>query len=578
MQTLYSTSNSNSANISSSSTSNRPHVGITHGARAASKLPSLKKALDGAGTSGAADGSPFADGRMDGIQSLLDSKVALKQGQVSGESAQIDPSQKLKPMVMVSVVTGSEVLVPSAGAPESEVATGCWTRFTQRIRRMFNYDRQNNKPIKIAKRALDTDPERTGRTMHFDWSRFALGRRGDGIMKTGAGSYGAVYSGIMIGNSAPTGDQDKQLSHQYVLKKGDHFEADAALKNLELIGEFGFTPADHDTVLVMRHRGEPVDYLVSSTNPLPANIAAGIMRPALAQIAALHQSNLIHGDIKPANILIDHTGQSRLVDVDDLRAPESCVDGKNIYRQRTKTLLCCGPESFGFRADVSDRVDIWGFGYSLACLIIGKYPGLMGDDESPYRFNKEKHHRFVTWLGNQTTIPSEAKEVILACMDLDQDKRPSARELLDNFALFREKDYSLMGAMELTNAHREQFECLKDAELALERGVNNLARADEMRALEARVSAAQATVKMLQTLLERQQKSSILGARMAYEWPGGDRGAPGRHSVVNGSIALRPNLIRSGGAAADLDDAPMTPSAQSHVAPSSDSEFEDTWL
>lgn len=46
-----------------------------------------------------------------------------------------------------------------------------------------------------------------------------------------------------------------------------------------------------------------------------AGIAVAIVRDCLAALAALHRANIVHGDIKPANIMIKRTGQAKLIDI-----------------------------------------------------------------------------------------------------------------------------------------------------------------------------------------------------------------------------------------------------------------------
>ncbi|MGD9127204.1 MAG: serine/threonine-protein kinase [Planctomycetia bacterium] len=48
---------------------------------------------------------------------------------------------------------------------------------------------------------------------------------------------------------------------------------------------------------------------------LKPGIAAAIIRDCLAALAALHRSGIVHGDIKPSNIMIKKTGNAKVVDI-----------------------------------------------------------------------------------------------------------------------------------------------------------------------------------------------------------------------------------------------------------------------
>lgn len=48
---------------------------------------------------------------------------------------------------------------------------------------------------------------------------------------------------------------------------------------------------------------------------LKPGVAIPIIRDCLAALAALHRENIVHGDIKPANIMIKRTGNAKIVDI-----------------------------------------------------------------------------------------------------------------------------------------------------------------------------------------------------------------------------------------------------------------------
>jgi eukaryotic-like serine/threonine-protein kinase len=74
--------------------------------------------------------------------------------------------------------------------------------------------------------------------------------------------------------------------------------------------------------LVQESAGEKWNYINSvvatfgeEQTRVKAGIAVAIIRECLAALAALHRAKIIHGDIKPANIMIKRTGHAKLIDI-----------------------------------------------------------------------------------------------------------------------------------------------------------------------------------------------------------------------------------------------------------------------
>ena len=55
--------------------------------------------------------------------------------------------------------------------------------------------------------------------------------------------------------------------------------------------------------------------MVESSRTLAPGIAIAIVRDCLAALAALHRTQIVHGDIKPSNVMLKRTGNAKVVDV-----------------------------------------------------------------------------------------------------------------------------------------------------------------------------------------------------------------------------------------------------------------------
>ncbi len=48
---------------------------------------------------------------------------------------------------------------------------------------------------------------------------------------------------------------------------------------------------------------------------LKPGIAIAILRECLAALAALHREGIVHGDLKPSNIMLKRTGNAKIIDI-----------------------------------------------------------------------------------------------------------------------------------------------------------------------------------------------------------------------------------------------------------------------
>ena len=68
-----------------------------------------------------------------------------------------------------------------------------------------------------------------------------------------------------------------------------------------------------------QRRWDYINNVVITAGPVHARFKAGvavaIVRDCLVALAALHRENIVHGDIKPSNIMIKRTGYAKLIDI-----------------------------------------------------------------------------------------------------------------------------------------------------------------------------------------------------------------------------------------------------------------------
>lgn len=120
---------------------------------------------------------------------------------------------------------------------------------------------------------------------------------------------------------------------------------------------------------VSARRWEYINRVLVTAGPVQPRIKAGvavsIVRECLSALQALHRENIIHGDIKPANIMLKLTGNSKIVDIGSAYA----LDDPPPLRSCTPAYAA--PEVLENR-EASPRSDLASLGYVLIELLAGR--------------------------------------------------------------------------------------------------------------------------------------------------------------------------------------------------------------
>jgi len=100
---------------------------------------------------------------------------------------------------------------------------------------------------------------------------------------------------------------------------------------------------------------------------LTAGIALAIIRNCLAALSALHRAEIVHGDLKPANIMLKRTGNAKLIDLG------SAFLTHDVPAHRTWTPAYAAPELHRGET-ASAGSDLVSLGYVLVELLGGQSP------------------------------------------------------------------------------------------------------------------------------------------------------------------------------------------------------------
>lgn len=120
---------------------------------------------------------------------------------------------------------------------------------------------------------------------------------------------------------------------------------------------------------VSQRRWEYLNRVIVTNGPVQPRVKPGvavaIVRDCLAALASLHREGVVHGDIKPSNIMLKRTGSAKIVDIG------SAFDIQNPPPQRSCTPAYAAPEVLE-GAEITPLSDLASLGYVLIELMSGR--------------------------------------------------------------------------------------------------------------------------------------------------------------------------------------------------------------
>ena len=150
----------------------------------------------------------------------------------------------------------------------------------------------------------------------------------------------------------------------------------------------------------------------------PWSAAARLLLPICDALAYAHRKGLVHGDVKPQNILLEESGAACLTDFGAAALPDASDDGR--IRHPGGSLAYMSPQRLeGRPARPGD--DVYGLGCVIYELLCGFPP--FAPDISEEAIRSAELAPPAAPVG-QPQIPDELAELITAMLARDEDRRP----------------------------------------------------------------------------------------------------------------------------------------------------------
>ena len=207
------------------------------------------------------------------------------------------------------------------------------------------------------------------------------------IAEIGRGAMGAVYKARdplidrLVALKTITGGPSAQTNLL------DRFYQEArsagALQHPNIVTIYELGHEKNTPFIAMEYlEGESLDRIIEQHPVLPLSVKLGYIVRVCDALAYAHQHNVVHRDVKPANIMVTKEGVVKVVDFGIARLTDMSMTQPNMM---IGSRAYMSPQLYkGERADA--RSDIWAVGVSLYELLAFKRP-FTGDSEAELMFH-----------------------------------------------------------------------------------------------------------------------------------------------------------------------------------------------
>jgi serine/threonine protein kinase len=255
------------------------------------------------------------------------------------------------------------------------------------------------------------------------------------LEKIGEGGMGVVYLARdrKLGRYAAIKRLSRSALSHASLKERFMREARAvaALNHIHIVHIYSLGEDDDGPYIVMEYLAGPQEASPGKTPPAPFTLADRVNRngPLLVNDAVdlvmkickavefAHACGVIHRDLKPSNILLDETGEPKIVDFGLAHVADQNADPLTVPGEKMLSLGYGAPEQEQDASLTDERADIYGLGAILYFSITGKNP----------RYFREND------------VPETLRMPILKALETDREKRwPNVRDFTSALNMIKE--------------------------------------------------------------------------------------------------------------------------------------------
>jgi serine/threonine-protein kinase len=199
---------------------------------------------------------------------------------------------------------------------------------------------------------------------------------------------------------------------------------------------FDFGEVDGHPYISMEYvRGLTLRYLLNETQRIPYTAGLRIARQLCAGLAAAHEVGVLHRDIKPENLILEQTGNAKLMDFGIARPIRRTTPGHTEQGTFVGTPNYSPPEQLAGE-ELDQRADIYSSGVLMCEMFCGKLPFTGSNTLEIYMAQTQQQP--IKPSEYWPEIPPTLEAIILKCLQRKPtDRFASAAELSQALAQLR---------------------------------------------------------------------------------------------------------------------------------------------
>lgn len=254
----------------------------------------------------------------------------------------------------------------------------------------------------------------------------------------GQGAYGTVYKGKWVGTEVAV----KLIKRAMTYKKEVLQEAElhATLRHPNIVTLMGVSSRKKDIAFVTEYvNGSSLQYFIDEEVNLSEETVTKVLAGIIKGMAYLHEVKVVHGDVKPANILVSKEMNAKICDfgIGKLRQKLSVTASVSVNGSLHGTITFLPPECLLSNKHTNFQSDIWSLGITLLeFLTLGAaWEEIFSDQSSDEsELNKLKSAMMACKLPSLCQkLPARWKQLIDGCLKYSPSERVQAKDIVAHF-------------------------------------------------------------------------------------------------------------------------------------------------